>query len=305
MTGADVDYQMGITTSQSRPCDDDPTAFQDCEDSMGNTGRLRGLGNTGNETGSAPTLLVPGDPSLESSFQALVDVGINGATEEYGLWIVAEAACASLELPYDSDFDASEGDTLLECSGSSWDTADPWADFCRCYPGEYHGYNVATDGTRFLRQNTDLLVIVVSDEGDFTPNMGSNAWPWDISDCQIGPPWPVEVQDLCAADPSVTCGNFCKIDRFVEFFGALNRRVVFAVVGPGASLDTTNLTAEVTCNDQNSSVTMLEFYLWAAELTGGAYIQIDEHDGAECVDADFEAAMRQIAQLLIEVAGGG
>ena len=114
------------------------------------------------------------------------------------------------------------------------------------------------------------------------------------------------MQDACADDPPAQCENLCKIDHFLRFFNALDRRVVFAVIGPAVELDLENWAIEVECNDQNSAVSMLEFYLWAAELTDGAYIKIDERpDGGGCEDADFEAANREIAQLLIEVASGG
>ncbi len=306
-----LNYQMGITTTQSAPCADDPTAFDGCEDSTGNTGRLRGLGNSGQDVSHAPTFLVPDSETLIPDFQALVDVGIEGATEEYGMWVTALTICNSLELPFASDFEDNGSDTLWECSGTNWDLTHPWAPFCRCIPPEFEDYNVASnDGieTRFLRDNSTMVVVVVTDEGDFTPNMGANSWPWDITDCTIEDPWPAEVQDACEGAPDVICTNFCKIDIFLDFFQTIDRRVVFAVIGPGAELKTDqqgNITTEAICNDQNSSIAMLEFYLWGSELTGGLYAPINVRDENDvCVDANFDETLGDLGRLVSNLASG-
>ena len=305
-SGVDVDYQMGVTTTQSRPCQFDPTAFADCQDSHGTAGRLRGLDNAGGDTSHPPTCLRPGDPGLDTDFQTLVDVGIYGATEEYGLWVMAEAICASLELPHDSDFADWGQDTAYECDGSEWDPSHEWAEFCRCQPGEHHDYNVDDTGTRFLRDDAALMVVIVSDEGDFTPLMGATEWPWDVSDCAIGEPWPQGIQQQCAGNPEALCLNYCKLDRFLRFFGTLDRPVVISVIGPGAQLvsDGDTYWTEVDCNDQNSSLAMIEFYLWAAELTGGVYAKIVEWDGECSEDPDFGPVMADIAQLMVDLVGG-
>ena len=289
ITGSWVDYRMGVTTTQSRSCADDPTAFADCADSVGTSGRLRSLANTGIDTSHSPTFLEPLSPTLVQDFQALVDVGIDGATEEYGLWIVTEVLCASLD---------------LDAAGNA-----PLAEFCALAPAGIEDYNIGEDGTRFLRDGAALLVVIVSDEGDYTTNMGDEGWPWAIGDCVLADPWPDSVQANCVDLPAVLCENFCKIEHFLGLFDDLSRDVVFAVLGPGAELTTDQLgndTTEAFCNHQNSSIGMLEFYLWATEVTGGSYIPIDVLDGAyDCVDGDFEQAMRTLADLLIDVAGGG
>ena len=311
-----LNYQMGITTTQSRPCADDPTAFADCIDSVGNTGRLRGLGNTGNDTSHAPTFLTPDTEDLAADFSALVDVGIDGATEEYGLWVVAETICASLDLQKDSDFDPTNGiDTMLDCDhedgepyGDPWQDTDTLYDFCSCFPQSIYDYNIDGAGTRFMRDSSTLVVILVSDEGDYTPNMGTDTWPWPIDDCVIDDPWPLEVQDACQDAPTVSCENYCKIDFFLDFFAALDRRVVFAIIGPGAELKTDqlgNITTDVFCNDQNSSVAMLEFYLWASELTGGLYAPVDvlaDGNEHECTDADFADVLADLGKLVSNLA---
>jgi len=369
-----LNYQMGVTTTQPVPCANLTTGQQNCLDSMGNTGRLRSLGNSGNETDHPPTFLKPDTESLIPDFQALVDVGIEGGTEEHGMWVVAEAICASLEMPCESDLNELTCDDLgdndmdgetdcededcysdpycggedcedtvdndgdgdvdcddadceheLACGGAgdgveliydchphghgieNWNDADPLYEFCSCLPQRLHDYNIDETGVRFMRDNSTLVVILVSDEGDYTTNMGAAEWPWDISDCEIDAPWPLEVQEACAGNPQVLCENFCKLDVYLDFFEALDRRVVFAIIGPGAELKVDqqgNITTEAPCNDQNSSVQMMEFYLWAAELTGGLYAPIDVLvDGSEheCTDADFNQTLSDLGQLVMNL----
>ncbi len=311
-SGVDVDYQMGVTTTQSMPCEYDAAAFADCADSNGNTGRLRGLGNLDQDTSLPPTVLRPGDPDLETDFQALVDVGIYGSTEEYGLWVLAQTICASLGLPYGTDFTDWGTDSPHECSGAGWDMNDPLAGFCRCLPPEAVDYNADVNGDRFLRDPGTLMAVIVSDEGDFTPMMGSNAWPWSIQGCDLSrpdSPWPTEIQDLCVANPASLCPTYCKLDLFLQFFDALDQRVVISVIGPGAALTPDGPNAglvDVFCNDQNSTVTMVEFYLWAAYLTGGIYAPMNEwNDTLECLeDADYDDVMGELGQLLVSLAEG-
>ena len=303
---------MGVTTTQSRSCANDPTAFENCTDSVGNTGRLRGLGNSGDDTSHPPTFLKPDTESLVPDFQALVDVGVYGATEEYGMWVVAEAICASLDMPFDSDFDEGAGDLIYDChpegeGTENWNDTATLYEFCSCYPGNLYDYNIDEADVRFMRDNSTLVVIIVSDEGDYTTNMGAAEWPWSIEECEIGTPWPLEIQDACSGNPQVLCENFCKLDVFLEFFAAMDRRVVFAIIGPGAELKVDqqgNITTEAPCNAQNSSVQMMEFYLWAAELTGGLYAPIDVLvDGSEheCTDADFNQTLSDLGQLVMNL----
>jgi len=286
--GGWVDYRMGVTTTQSRHCLDDPAAFPDCMDSVGNGGRLRGLDNTGNDTSGEPTFLDPSSPDLVADFQTLVNVGIDGSTEEYGLWIVAEMLCATLDLADPAN--------------------DPLDEFCAHAPAGNEDYNIA-GGSRFLRDGAALLVVIVSDEGDYTPNYSGivgGGWPWDLGGCELTDPWPASVQAACEAAPDVVCENYCKIDLFLDLFDDLGRDTVFAVLGPGAELDPDLMQVEVYCNDQNSAIGMMEFYLWPAEVTGGLYVPIDNRDDEqECVDSAFEQAMQDIADLLIDVASGG
>ncbi len=302
-----VDYRMGGTTTQSRPCDHDPTAFADCEDSRGNTGRLRGLGNSGQDTGDPPTFLGPTDPDLVGDFQALVDMGVYGATEEYGLFVLSQAICASLELPHASDFTDWATDAPHTCSGANWDLGDPLAGFCRCLPPEATDYNVDAGGARFLEGQGTLMVVIVSDEGDFTPMMGDQAWPWDVSGCDLsraGSPWPSEIQATCAANPAALCSNYCKLDLFLQFFDTLEQRVVISVLGPGATLTPDGPSAglvDVFCNDQNSMVTMIEFYLWAAHLTGGIYAPLRTEDGDCLEDAEMDGVMQDLGDLLVSL----
>ncbi len=307
-SGPDVGWQLGLTTTQSRPCLHDPTAFAGCADAHGTAGRLRGLDNTGDDVSHPPTILRPTDPDVVPDFQALVDVGIEGATEEYGLWVAALAICASLELPYDSDFVDWDSDTLVECSGNHWDAAHPWAAMCRCLPQQFHDYN-GDAGGRFLRDGAPLAVVVLSDEGDYTPMMGQGNWPWDLSPCDLGDPWPTFVQADCGPSPDVVCPVYCKLDLFLEFFASLDRQVVVSVFGPGAELlidaNAGTATIDVQCNSQNSTSSMIGFYVWAAHHTGGDYVKIDDQvEGGLCEPPDLEAAMADLASLVIGLAGG-
>lgn len=310
-SGVAVDYQMGVTTTQSMPCQHDVAAFADCADSCGNTGRLRGLDNADQDTSLPPTFLRPGDPDLEADFQALVDVGIYGSTEEHGLWVLAETICASLELPYASDFTDWNTDTPHQCSGGSWDMGDPLAGFCHCLPPVSEDYNIDAGGERFLRGQGTLMAVIVSDEGDFTPLMGTNAWPWSVQACDLsrpGSPWPSEIQDSCAGNPAALCENYCKLDLFLQFFSALDQEVVISVIGPGAALTPDGPNAgliDVFCNEQNSALVMAEFYLWAAYLTGGIYRPMNEwNDVQECMeDADYDEVMGDLGQLLVDLGG--
>jgi hypothetical protein len=304
-----VDYQLGVTTTQAHPCDQDPDAYEGCHDAVGTGGRLRGLANSEDDTSSPPTILRAADPSVASDFQALVDVGVDGSNMEYGLWTAALAICASLDLPFDTDFDSWDTDTPYECSGTNWDTSHDWADFCRCLPPELRDYNADTPATRFLRDDAALMIVVVSDEGDATPRLGNGSWPWDLSGCALADPWPQSIQDRCAPDPAGLCANYCKIDRFLEFFDSLGRDVVVATISVCADLSLDDewgaYLVDTCCNDQNPSDEDIEFYLLSPEFTGGAYYPIDLYeDGTPCAEDSVGPAMVDLAQLVIQVSEG-
>lgn len=132
--------------------------------------------------------------------------------------------------------------------------------------------------------------------------MGADSWPWDISNCQIGAPWPTEIQEKCADDPSAQCETYCQLDRFLEFFDQIGRDVMFIVIGPGAELSQDDEGAwqlDVECNEQNSNTPMLEFYLWATKLTGGLYAPINvRNTDNECVDANFSEVLGEVGRLV-------
>jgi len=250
-------------------------------------------------------------------FTNLVNVGVDGSNVEYGYWVTTMAICASLDLPFDSDFQDWGTDTLWSCGGDNWDLSHPWAPFCRCLPQEFYDYNMVEDANgnelRFLRDNSTLVVIVVTDEGDSTTHLGTVDWPWSdwiADECYIGEPWPVSLQDQCESAPSANCNNECKIQYFLEFFEQIDRRVVFAVMGPGARLETdqqNNVTLSTQCNDQNSSPDELAFYLWGTELTNGLYAPIDvpiSGDTAPCEDADFNQALSDLGRLVSNLSSG-
>ena len=301
----DLDYRMAVTTTQTLPCSIDPAAFDDCLDSMGNTGRLRGLSNADQDTNGSPTLVSPTSPDLVPDMQALVDVGIEGSTREMGIWTTALTACASLPLSYPTDFIDWDEDSPVECDGTNWDLSDPWAEFCRCLPPEAVDYNEDSNGNRFLRNGADLAVIIVSDEGDYTPVMGDAAWPWDIAGCSIGDPWPPSIQQSCANNPEVICADHCKLDKFLDFFDTLGRDVVISVIGPDAELvedANGNFVLQVACNDQNVGADMISFYLWAARLTGGVYAPLNVHDEGGCSESGMDDALDQLSSLFYELA---
>jgi hypothetical protein len=219
--------------------------------------------------------------------------------------------CASLAMPFDSDLDfedVSDTETIYSCNPDNWNDNHNLYDFCHCIPQDIYDYNINDEGTRFLRDNSTLVVIVVTDEGDYTPNMGTNAWPWDVSDCEIGEPWPVDVQEQCEDRPDVLCVEECKIDKFIKFFNGLDRRVVFAVIGPEAYIQTDqsgHTSIEVWCNDQNSTQAMIESYVWAAELTGGLYAPINvRNDDGVCEDANFDEVLADLGRLVSNLASG-
>lgn len=304
-----VDYQLGVTTTQANPCDQDPDAFAGCLDAVGTAGRLRGLANSGPDTSHPPTILRPADPSVVSDLQALVDVGVDGSSVEYGLWTAALAICASLDLPYDSDFVDWDTDTAYECSGTNWDRSHDWADLCRCLPPDLRDYNADSAATRFLRDDAALMIVVVSDEGDATPMLGAGSWPWDLSGCALEEPWPQSVQDRCAADPAGLCANYCKLDRFLAFFESLQRDVVVATVSVCADLDLDDEWGQYLttfcCSDHNPAIEDMEFYLLSPELTGGIYHPIDlVEDGVPCAEDSVGPALVDLAQLVIQVAEG-
>ncbi len=304
-----VDFQMGVTTTQAHPCDQDPDAYEGCHDAMGTAGRLRGLANTGDDTSSPPTILRSADPSVTTDFQALVDVGVDGTNVEYGLWTAALAICASLDLPFDSDFAGWDTDTPYECSGTNWDASHDWADFCRCLPPELRDYNADTVASRFLRDDAALMIVVVSDEGDSTPQLGSGSWPWDLSGCALTDPWPQSVQDRCAPDPAGLCANYCKLDRFLEFFESLGRDVVVATISVCAELelydDQGMYVTDFCCQGQYPNYQEMEFYLLGPEFTGGEYHPIDLYeDGVPCAEDSVGPAMIDLAQLVVQVAAG-
>ncbi len=307
-----LDYQMGVTTTQSLPCNLDPQSGTGCEDSVGTAGRLRSLFNNGNDVAAPPTFLYPDSPRLAEDFRALVDVRINGSAEEHGLWVAVETICASLELPFDSDLDPATLDPdfpdYASCDAELWPDDHPWTEFCGCIPQEHHDYNIDGNGQRFLRDDSTLLVVIVSDEGDYTTNMGYLEWPWDISDCILGGAWPNDVREECGDKPDQLCPEACKIERFMDFFDTVDRRVVFAVIGPGVEFeidDDGNRQTTVECNDQNSTTESLETYLWATELTGGFYAPIAEReDGGECTEAIFDDHLSRLGDLVSNLARG-
>ena len=308
VAGSGLDYQMGVTTTQALPCAHD-SAPEECVDSVGTAGRLRGLDNVGAQTQHPPTLLSGTDDTLVADFQALVDVGVHGSYVEVGLWIVAAVACATLELPYDTDFMGWETDTPWDCWGTNWDPGHEWADFCRCLPAPFRDYNVDALGERFLREDSALMVVIVSDEGDSTADLGSYEWPWETHECVIGDPWPADIQQTCGDNPDVSCLNLCKIDKFLAFFETLERRVVVSAIGPGASLEQDgqgHYTIHTPCNEQNSSTAELEFYLWSVALTGGRYEPLHVYDAnsQQCVGADLRQPMADLAGDLIRIAQG-
>ncbi len=307
--GFDVDYRMGVTTTQSRPCAHDETTFDDCEDCRGNTGRLRGLGNVGQDTSQPPTVLVPGAADNAADFAAMVDMDIYGATEEYGLWVLVQAICASLHLPYDTDFLDWATDTPYECSGANWNAADPLASMCHCLPPVAEDYNIDADGQRFLRGQGTLMAVIVSDEGDYTPNMGTVEWPWDLSGCDLSrpySPWPSDIVTNCGGSPANLCTNYCKLDVFLQFFEALDQQVIISVLGPGATLIPDGPYAgqvELYCGDQASQVTMAEFYLWAAYLTDGIYRPLTVEEGG-CIDqAEWEDIIGDLGTMIANLGG--
>lgn len=301
LDAAGTDYQIGVTTTQARPCDQDSSAFADCEDADGTAGRLRGLDNSGSDVSAPPTIVEPGSPTRAADLAGLFDIGTAGATDEYGLAVAALAACASLDLPYTTDFDGWQTDDVFSCSGGSWDSGDPWYELCHCLPPGWEGYNTSDHGVPLLRPNKALVVVFVTDEGDYTPSAGSpGPWPWDYAGCQIGAPWPQSVQDQCAADPESICENECKLERFRQFFATLGRPSYFVTLGPDASFDA-DYEVVWPCNDVAESIPMIEWYLYSAELTGAPYLPLSSWTGDCFAEPDYEDLLTRVGEFIAAI----
>ena len=318
-----LNYQMGVTTTQAFPCEHDGNTSPGCSDHVGTAGRLRGQGNTPDNLGNPPTFLFPDSETLVTDFQALVDVGTEGSNSEFGLWVAAQAACASLDLPFESDFNSWDSDTTFDCSGTNWDESHPWTDICGCMPDELRDYNIGLDDNgndvRFLRDNSTLVVIVVTDEGDHTTTLGQGLghWPWSAwiqDECVLGEPWPTSIQEDCEGVAGTSCTVECEIQFMMDFFGALDRRVVFAVMGADARMDVSPqgvYSTEVICNGGTQSLPPFEYYLWATELTNGLYAPIEVptvgDDSNTCAPVDkkaFAASLSDLGRLVSNLTSG-
>ncbi len=274
-----LDYQMGFTTTQRGSCgtDNDQQTADECLQ-HGVSGKLRPL--TG---GTDPFFLVPSDEDLQAHFIDLVDMDIKGATTEYGVDVAALTACLSICPPgwHDEvEYNDAGQVTTAQCvaddgSGTpaTWSGLaedDPWYPFCHGtgsggtvrIPDEDVGYNLG-----FLRDDATLVVVVVTDEGDATPNLDP-----DVSDCLSDP----EAEE---------CD--CELQHYLNFFDTLDRKTVFAVIGP-----------QEECNEQNSSLCMISFYQSASEVTGGLFSPIDVREADTCSDANFSEVLGNIGSLI-------
>lgn len=283
-----LDFQMGFTTTQRGSCgtDGDHQTQAEC-DQHGVAGRLRPLPG-----GTSPYFLFPADESLEAHFVDMVDMGITGATTEYGMDVAALASCLSVCPPgWTAEVDRDESGQVEErrCvaddgSGApaTWEglsEGHPWYELC-------HGRN--TTGPRipdadighnlgFLRDDATLVVVVVTDEGDATANLFS------ATDGIEDPP------SLRACyDDGVTEECDCDLRFYLDFFESLDRKVVFAGIGPSQE-----------CNEQNSGLCMIDFYSSAAEQTGGLFAPINVRNDADvCEDANFSEVLGDIGSLI-------
>jgi len=207
--------QMGITTTQAWPCQDD--MHPQCDDEVGTVGRLR-------LHGDSPALLDPSKEADQLLFQQLAHVGVHGAGFERALQVALMTVCEARVLPDASDFVPGTDDLREDfphgCSGHEWDESHELYDACHCLPRQVDGGQPAllhSANAGLLRGDNPLHVVVLTDEGDDSSsleNLGDGA-----------------CDDL---DDDALCD--CRFNEMMRLLESVVDHVRISVIGPGAAV---------------------------------------------------------------------
>lgn len=236
-----------------------------------------------------PVVLTPEDArqgTLVNDFRSLVDVGVDGATDEKGLHAAAIAMCKGKD-------------------GAFWDGLESLADddpvrlVCSVVPEDQRRCN---DG--FFRQDAATVVVAVTDEGDGTARLPLPPSEW-LNQCVL------EHND----DPFYgECD--CRLSWWLDFFDGIGQPVVFANIGPTyqrssddlAWCDGSTMNFPGPCNPFGAAVCDVDFYQESACFTNGLFTPIEEttvlDDPTSCVAADFERALGDIGALISNLSRG-
>lgn len=223
----------------------------------GNQGNLRGAGPVGQGACSDGAAIVDGDPNFVASLSNLLDVGVVGAGEEKGLRAGLLAACKA-------------GDNDFWAGIQAADPDSPLASACLQVPADERACNA-----NFRRDSAELVVLIVSDEGDASSNDGVYPTATWLDDCQSSG------DGECA----------CRTSAFVEAYAALDARVF--VFGPsyqeGESpwCDGTDRDIPGPCNPFSSPACSIDLQQDVACGTGAEWWPIEVSAGALCNEADF------------------
>lgn len=261
----------------------------------GSGGNLRSLGPVASVGEcQTPEILRPGDPDLAGTFVDLVDVGVEGSSQETAILGAAAALCKGQPAEFWSELASRPDDDPVRVICDRVPAADrATGDSLPCN---------ADAGGRFFRPGVKTAIIIVSDEGDALGNGSFGGLPpeaW-LQGC---------LEDSAGA--GTECG--CRTQWLLDFFEGMDQRVVFASLTPSYQLagestpwcDGGTIVIPGPCNDFGSTVCSLDMYQQAACASGGLYRPLTENTGGvtgddppSCELVNMEAALGDIAALL-------
>ena len=268
-----LDWQLGITTTDTD------------HDGNGGSGNVRSSEPIAVD-GCGPQLVVSEMEEEEATdlLVDLVDVGVAGSTDEFGLLSTALALC--------------KGQSQAFWDGlSGLPDDDPVKRVCSLVPVEQQLCNAGV-----FREDATTLVVIVSDEGDSSSASMSMPPALELQDCVV------ENND----DPLIgECE--CRLSWWREFFDGIGPDVVFVTSGPSYQLGSEDTllcdgsTASIPgpCNPFGGNPCAIGFYQEIACHTGGRFFPTEqtlvEDDPATCELADFGVIRDWIRDLLVGV----
>lgn len=251
----------------------------------GNQGNVRSLSPIGGTTCEEPTVVDPSTEAGRADLADLVDVGIAGSGDESGVLATALALCKAQPSLFWEFLDDRPDD-------------DPVRAICRLVPAAERAMGATPPcNAGVLRDGAELVVAIVSDEGDAAVSRIDLPPQSTLGDCVDSG------GDECA----------CRIDWFTDFFrDSAFPTVRFVTVTPsyqllGEAIDLCGEPRDIPgpCNPFGASTCSLDIYQQLSCLgSGGAYAPIQENAGGvspenppSCVDAP-------VVPPIVEAVGG-